>query len=97
MVRGRVDLDAGHDLGAAHPGPHLSDRAEEPDGRGQLVPTVVEDENPAAFLHLLELPFVAARRHVPTAPAAAHHLHVVAADLAERPDSTVSLSLRNGS
>ncbi len=80
---GGVHLDAGHDLGAAHPGPHLLDRTEQPDGGGELVPPVVEDQDPPAPLHLLELPLVAARRHVPPAPAAGHHLHVVAAHLAD--------------
>ena len=38
---------------------------------------------PRPLLHLLDLPLVAARRNVPTAAAAAHHLHVVAAHRAE--------------
>ena len=67
-------------------------------GGGELVPPVVEDQDPPTALHLLELPLVAARRHVPAAPAARHHLHVVAAHLADaRRDSTISFSLRSGS
>src|ERR1019366_475143 len=75
-----VDRNRGQDFGAAHPGPHFSDCSEEPDRSCEFVPPVIENENPAPVLHLLELPFPAARRHVPSAPATTHHLHVVSAD-----------------
>lgn len=48
------------------------------------MPSVVEDKDSAAALHLLELPLVAARRYVPAAAAAANHLHVISAHLADR-------------
>ena len=40
-------------------------------------------QDAAAALHLLELVLVAAHRHVPATAPAAHHLHVVAADVAQ--------------
>ncbi len=47
------------------------------------MPTVVEHEDAAAELHLLELVLVAAQRDVPAAGPAAHHLQVIAGDLAD--------------
>ena len=88
----------GNHLGTTHPGPHLPDGAEEPEGGGQFVPPVVEDEDAPTVLHLLKLPFPAAGRHVPAASPAAHHLHVVAADLAQLAGLHRLLQLRrNGS
>src|SRR6202034_2881122 len=60
-----IDLDGGHHLGGAHPGPHLPDRTKEPEGGGELVPPVVEDQDAPTVLHLLELPLPTAGRHLP--------------------------------
>ncbi len=78
--RRRVDRYARHDLGAADPCPHLGDRSEQPERGRELVPAVVEHQDATTVLHLLELPVVAAHRHIPTAAAAPDHLHVVSAD-----------------
>src|ERR1700686_2697949 len=63
--------------------PPLPYRTEEPQGGGQLVPAVVKHEDAPALPHLLELPLVAAAGDVPPAPSAGHHLHVVAAHVAD--------------
>src|SRR5204863_1663454 len=81
--RRRVHRDAGHDLRRADPRPNLGDRPEQPQRGGELVPTVVEHEDPAPLAHLLELPFVAAHRHVPPTAAARDHLQVVANDVTD--------------
>lgn len=80
---GGVEVDAGDHFGGADPGADLADRTEEPEGGGELVPTIVEHEDAAATTHLLELPFVAAQRDVPAAPATAHHLEVITGDVPE--------------
>ena len=97
--RRRVDVDAGHRprCRRSTPAPRVIGPKSQ-SAVDELVPAVVEHEDAAAALHLLELPLVAAHRHVPAAAAAADHLQVVAADVAELAGlDDVALSFRSGS
>src|SRR6516162_9663772 len=73
----RVDVHTGPDGGIPDPRADFPHRAEEPQGRRELVPAVVEYQDAAAALHLLKLPFKTAHWHVPAAQASSGHLHVV--------------------
>src|SRR6516225_6946710 len=79
----RVDVHAGPDRGTPDPRADFPHGAEEPQGRRELVPAVVEHQDAAAAAHLLELPFKTAHRHLPAAQAGSGHFHVVTADLAD--------------
>src|SRR5665213_211658 len=76
----RVHFDAGNDLRRSDPGAHFFDGSEQPQGRREFVPAVVEEELTSTVAGLLESPLVRIAGDVPAAASARHHLHVIATD-----------------
>ena len=80
----RVHQVAGAEIGRAQPGHHSLHRAEQPQRDRELVPSVVEREDPGARLDLLHLPHPGVERNIPPAEPGADHLHGEADGLTDR-------------